>query len=175
VHGPSRCRSISIADPVCGRVLRHVNGGRSSLNQLAARSRDKHSRGRVLHSARDSTPAAIHSPKDRIAIEGHMRDVPAKRHTELRAAAVAVDRNHVEGHSRLAAHKREADRSLAAGRIRQTGDSRVTGCSRAAHTCRAARRREVVGRLHPRLRHDIERLPRRTALRSRQSQRRGGA
>jgi len=123
-----------------------------------------HSRGRVSHNApprpADSTPVAIRSPRDRIAIEDHTPGVPAKWHTELRAADVVADRNQFAGHSRLAAHKREADRSLAAGRIRQIDDSWVAGCSRAAgHKCKAARRQAVMDRLHPRLRRDREKLP----------------
>ncbi len=86
------------------------------------------------------TPAATHNPKNRIATRGHTPGVPAKRQTELRAAAVAADRNQVAGYRRRAGH------------------SGVTG-----HKLKADRRPEVMG-LHPRLRRDQKKLQWRAAM-----------
>jgi hypothetical protein len=77
---------------------------------VADHSRDQRNRGRVSHSALpkaalDNTPAAIRSPKDRIATGDHTpRGVPrscaAKRHTELRAAAAEAPRERTAGWSK---------------------------------------------------------------------------
>lgn len=144
------------------------------------RSRDKRSRGRVSRSApaAGNTPAAIHNPLGRIAIEDHTprssAAALAKRHTELRAAAVAADRNQMTGHSRLAGRSRMAGRKQNADRRRVAGYTRQTGYSRAAahnrvvgHKQRADRR--VVG-LHLRLRRDQEKLQRQAAQPRWQSQ-----
>jgi hypothetical protein len=122
-----------------------LNKVRSSLDPVADHSRDQRNRGRVSHSALpkaalDNTPAAIRSPKDRIATGDHTpRGVPrscaAKRHTELRAAAAEADRNQLADHSRLAGHSgrlmaagnRKADCRPVAGHTRLTGYSQVAG------------------------------------------------
>jgi hypothetical protein len=79
---------------------------------VADHSRDQRNRDRVSRSgppktAPDSTPAATHSLGDRIATGDHTPGAPrsfaAKRHTELRAAAVATDRNQMAGRRRLLA------------------------------------------------------------------------
>src|SRR5467141_1072104 len=110
--------------------LIHLNKGRNSLDPMVDHSRDQRNRGKVSHSALpkaalDSTPAATRSRGDRIAIEDHTLGVPEKRHTELRAAAVAADRNQMAGRRRLpgsraaghsravTGHRRKADRRLA--------------------------------------------------------------
>jgi len=125
----------------------HLNKGRSSLDPLADHSRDRRNRGMVSHSALpeaalDSTPAAIRSPKDRIATGDHTprssagvpRSCAAKPHMELRAAAAEADRNQLADHSRLAGH---SGRLMAAGNRKAdrrpvAGHTRLTGCSDAA-------------------------------------------
>jgi len=115
---------------------------------VADHSRDQRNRGRVSHNALpkaalDNTPAAIRSPKDRIATGDHTpRGVPrscaAKRHTELRAAAAEADRNQLADHSRLAGHSgrlmaagnRKADCRPVAVHTRLTGYSQVAGHKR---------------------------------------------
>jgi hypothetical protein len=114
-------------------VLDHpFSRGRNSPDPVADHSRDQRNRGKVSHSALpeaalDSTPAATHSPGDHIATGDHTPGVPrsfaAKWHTELRAAAVATDRNQMAGRRRLlgsraAGHKRTAERNQVAGHIR---------------------------------------------------------
>jgi hypothetical protein len=174
-----------------------LNKGRSGLDPVADHSRDQRNRGRVSHSALpkaalDNTPAAIRSPKDRIATGDHTpRGVPrscaAKRHTELRAAAAEADRNQLAGHSGrlMAAGNRKADCRPVAGHTRLTGCSQVAGhkrkkdrtpvagCTRltgyswvAAHSQVPAHRQKADHRreVHPPLRRGQEKLRRRAAL-----------
>ena len=138
-----RCSAVRrMAAASRSNSLIHLNKGRNSLDPMV-HSRDQRNRGKVSHSALpkaalDSTPAATRSRGDRIAIEDHTLGVPEKRHTELRAAAVATDRNQMAGRRRLlgsraAGHKRKsADRRLVAGHTRQTECSRVAGRRSAA-------------------------------------------
>jgi hypothetical protein len=142
-----------------------LNKGRSPARVM------EDSRGRVWHRPPDSTPAAIRSPRDRIATGDHTLGVPAKPHTELRAAAVAAGRNQLAANSRLAGHslvagrKLKADRSQVAGHTRQMAYSPVAG-----HKRKVDRRSAAVG-LHPLLRRDQKKLhQRRTALPWSQSQ-----
>ena len=132
--------------------------------------------------APDSTPAATHSLGDRIATGDHTPGAPrsfaAKRHTELRAAAVATDRNQMAGRRRLlgsraAGHSRLASYSGVAGHKRKAGHSREADRRRVAGHKQMADCR-VMG-LHPRLRRDQEKFRWRAALPWWQSQRRGGA
>jgi hypothetical protein len=155
-----------------------LNKGRSSLDPVADHSRDQRNRGRVSHNALpkaalDNTPAAIRSPKDRIATGDHTPGALAKPHTELRAVAVVADhiqmadRNRLARYSGATGRRRAADRRPVAGRTRHTSDSRAAG-----HTCKAGRRRKADRRvvLHPRLRRDREKLQWRVALSWWQSQ-----
>jgi hypothetical protein len=134
-----------------------LNKVRSSLDPVADHSRDQRNRGRVSHSALpkaalDNTPAAIRSPKDRIATGDHTpRGVPrscaAKRHTELRAAAAEADRNQLADHSRLAGH---GGRLMAAGNPKAdcrpvAGHTRLTDYSQVAGHKRKEDRRPVAG------------------------------
>jgi hypothetical protein len=113
-----------------------------NLDQLADRNRGRVSRSALPKAALDNTPAAIRSPKDRIATDDHTPGVPrscaAKRDTELRAAAAEADRNQLADHSRLAgrsgrlmaAGNRKADRRPVAGHTRLTDYSQVAGHKR---------------------------------------------
>jgi hypothetical protein len=92
-----------------------------------------------------------------------MPAVPVKRQTELRAVAVAADRNQA-GHSRptedsrVVDHTLKADRRWVAGHSRPAEDSLVVD-----HRLKAGRRPAMMG-LRPRPRRDQEKLRWRVAL-----------
>jgi hypothetical protein len=93
-----------------------------------------------------------------------MPAVPVKRQTELRAVAVAADRNQAAGHSHLTEDSRVVDHMLKADRRWVAGHSRLAEDSPVVdHRLKAGRRPAMMGP-RPRPRRDQEKLRWRVAL-----------
>jgi hypothetical protein len=87
-----------------------------------------------------------------------MPAVPVKRQTELRAVAVAADRNQAAGHSHLTEDSRVVDHMLKADRRWVAGHSRLAEDSPVVdHKLKAGRRPEMRGP-RPRPRRDRQKL-----------------